>query len=373
MTLSVTLAGCGDLIEPLDGESEESPEQGNESDGSNEDDEPDSEPSDSDDDQVYEDESIGGEVIIAEATSEHLSALRHTYTWNDESPGDECNVHVELETAGDEEIVVDMEARIYDEDGTELSSTYYTDETSPKPGDTAVYSFPFNNCEDAAAYELEIGGFGDEGDESNVPNGSDTLTIDDFEDYDSRGLPGSWTLDGGGSAGVSASAALHEDSSQGLRQEGNSNVRSFPDQGLSNYPKDGREVSVLMRPDSNASQPWILVGMEDDVWSTETPGWRLIIDPDGGIRIARETGSGAEILAKNSRLPSLVGEIVDCRFIADSSDGFEFWIQDLDGSTLGSVSTSETVGIADEMSIGFRSTQSVDWDWPRLVDGESEE
>lgn len=361
VTLSLTLAGCGDRLESI---SDESPEQGNESTG--DDDEPDSEPIDTDDDQIYEDKSVEGEVTTSEAASEYLSALRHTYTWDDDPPGDSCNVHVQLENVGDEEVTVDMEARIYDENGVELSSTRYADEPGPTPGDIAVYSFPLSNCENTAAYELEIGGFGNE-DESDASNGSDTSIIDDFEDYNSRGLPRSWTLDGGGTADVSSSAALHEDSSQGLRQDGDSNVRSFPGQGLSNYPEDGREVSVLMRPDSSGSQPWILVGMEDDVWSTETPGWRLIIDPDGGIRIAREMDSGAEVLDKNSRLPNLVGEIVDCRFIADSSDGVTFWIQDLDGTMLGSVSTSVTDGIEDEMSIGFRSTQGVDWDWLRLV------
>ncbi|TYL36929.1 hypothetical protein CV102_19425 [Natronococcus pandeyae] len=375
VTLSVTLAGCGDLIEPIDDDSETGHEQDNGSDGSNEDgfgdDEPDSEPSDSDDDDdVYEDESIEGEVIVSEAASEYLSALRHTYTWNDDPPGDTCNVHVELENVGDEEIAASMEARIYDEEGAELASTHHPGETSPAPDDTATYSFPLSNCEGTAAYELEIDG---PGDESDVSDDLGTLMIDDFEDYNSGGLPGSWTLDGTGNADVSSTAGLHEDSSQGLRQDGDSNVRSFPGQGLPNYPEDGREVSVLMRPDSNSFQPWILVGMEDDVWSTETPGWRLIIDPDGGIRIARETGSGAEILDENSTLPSLVDKTVDCRFIADSSDGVEFWVQDLDGSTLGSVSTSETDGIEDEMSIGFRSSQGVDWDWPRLVDGESGE
>lgn len=257
--LSVTLAGCGDLIEPMDDESEETPKQNNATDENNEDDtEPASEPSDLDDDNS-----------------------------------------------------------------------------------------------------------GNESDESVIPA---ALRIDDFEDYDKGGQLGPWTLDGSGNVGVSSSAALHEDSSQGIRQNGDSNIRSFPGQGLPNYPEDGRVVSVLMRPDSNTSQPWILLGMEDDVWATETPGWRLIVDPTGGMRIARGTGNGVEILDKYTRLPNLVDRTVDCQFVADSSIGVGFRIQDLDGTVLGTVSTSVTDGIADEMSIGFRSSQGVDWDRLRFVD-----
>lgn len=265
--LSVTLAGCGGLIEPMDNESEESPEQNNTTDKNNEDDtenetEPASEPSDLDDD--------------------------------------------------------------------------------------------------------------DSGNESEESVNPATLIIDDFEDYDSGGQLGPWTLDGNGTVGVSSSAALHEDSSQGIRQNGDSNIRSFPGQGLPNYPEDGRVVSVLMRPDSNTSQPWILLGMEDNVWATETTGWRLIVDPNGGIRIARETENGVEILDKNTRLPNLVDRTVNCQFVADSSKGVAFRIKDLDGTVLGTVSTSVTDGIADEMSIGFRSSQGVDWDRLRFVDSESD-
>ncbi|WP_121743474.1 hypothetical protein [Natronorubrum halophilum] len=386
--LSVTLAGCGDFIESTDDETGENPEQDNGPDENSEndtenddeqdkgtdendtenDDEQDNESSDSDDDdQVYEDTSIEGEVIISEAVSEALSAPRHAYSWNDDPPGDGCNVHVELENADDDEIVVNMEARIYNADGAKLASTYYADEPGPSPNDTAIYSFPLSNCKDAAAYELEID---DPSNESDEPDDLAALMIDDFEDYDSGGQLGPWTLDGTGNANVSSSAALHEDSSQGIRQRGDSNVRSFPGQGLPNYPEDGREISVLMRPSSNTVQPWILLGMEDDVWSTETPGWRLIIDPNGGIRIGRETGSGVEIHDMNSRLPNLVDKTIDCRFIADSSKGVAFRIQELDGTILGTVSTSVTDGIADEMSIGFRSTQGVDWDWLRFAESD---
>lgn len=361
-TVPATLAGCGDLIDSGDDESEESHEQsGNATESNASDNESIDEQSDTDDEQLHEDESIAGEVIVSEDLRGRLEALRHTYTWKGDSQSNNCSVHVELENVGDEEVSRDVEARIYDEEGAELASSYYPDEVGPGPGETEVYSFSLSNCRETAAYELEIGGF------SNESGGSDTLLIDNFEAYD-RGYLSSWTVDGGGTAELSPSAALHEDSSQGLRQDGDSNVRSFPGQGLANYPEDGREVSVLMHPDPNTAQPWILVGMEDDVWSTETPGWRLIIDPDGSIRIARETGNGAEILDEDARLPSFVGETVDCRFIADSADGFEFWIQDLDGSVLGLVSTDETDGIEDEMSIGLRSTQGVDWDWLRLVD-----
>jgi hypothetical protein len=360
-TLSIALAGCGD--------DEESPDQSDDSDANdsgtddsgNESDEP---TDDADDEQVYEDDSIEGDVTLSGDASESLSARRHTYTWADEPPADHCYVHLELENEGDEEPTLDMEARIYDDDGGELSSTRHTDETAPGPGDAVVYSFSLSNCEETAAYELEVGDV-ETDDES---EDADELVIDDFEEYDQGRLVGPWTLDGAGDADVSSSAALHEDSSQGLRQDGNSNVRSFPDQGLPNYPEDGREVSVLVRPESGASQPWILVGMEEDVWSTQTPGWRLIVDPSGEIRLGRETGSGVEILEEDSTVPSLADETVDCRFVFDSSEGVEFWIQDLEGSTLGSVRTSETDGIDDEMSIGFRSTSGADWDWLRLVD-----
>ena len=357
-TLSIALAGCGD--------DEESPDQSDDSDANdsdaddagNESDEP------TDDEQVYEDDSLEGDVTFSGDASESLSARRHTYTWADEPPADHCYVHLELENEGDEEPTLDMEARIYDDDGGELSSTRHADETAPGPGDAEVYSFSLSNCEETAAYELEIRDV-DTDDESEDADG---LMIDDFEAYDGGDLSGPWTLDGTGDADVSSSAALHPDSSQGLRQEGDSNVRSFPGQGLPSYPEDGREVSVLVRPESGASQPWILVGMEDDVWSTRTPGWRLIIDPSGEIRLGRETGSGAEILEEDSTVPNLADETVDCRLVLDSSEGVEFRIQDLDGATLGSVRTSETDGIDDEMSIGFRSTSGADWDWLRLVD-----
>jgi hypothetical protein len=373
--LSVALAGCGDLADSFDDSEDGGEENGNatESDGDDEasadgdDSESARESTDSDDD-LYEDESIDGDVLLAEELSDALSARRHTFTWTDDPPGDECYVHVELENVGDDALETDMRARLFDEDGTELASTSYAGESSPEPGETDAYSLSLGNCEDAAAYEIEIGDSDEvvEGSESEAP---ETL-IDDFETYDGGDLRAAWTLDGGGSVDVASSAALHEESTQGLRQEGDSNVRSFPGQGLANYPADGREVSILMRPDANTAQPWILVGMEDDVWSTETPGWRLIIDPGGSIRIARETGSGAEVLDEDTQLPSMVDETVDCRFVADSSGGFEFWIQDLDGSTLGYVSTAESEGIADEMSIGFRTTEGVDWDWLRLADDE---
>ncbi|WP_394742837.1 hypothetical protein [Natronococcus roseus] len=365
-TLSIALAGCGD-DEASPDQSDES--DANESDGDdsgtddsgNESDEP---TDDADDEQVYEDDSIEGDVTLSGDAGESLSARRHTYTWADEPPSDYCHIHVELENEGDEEPTLDMEARIYDDDGGELSSTRYADETAPEPGEAEVYSFSLSNCEETAAYELEVGDV-DEDDES---EDADELAIDDFEAYDGDDLEGPWTLDGTGDADVSSSAALHEDSSQGLRQGGDSNVRSFPDQGLPNYPEDGREVSVLARPESGASQPWILVGMEEDVWSTQTPGWRLIVDPSGEIRLGRETGNGVEILEEDSTVPNLADETVDCRFVFDSSEGVEFRIQDLEGATLGSVHTSETDGIDDEMSIGFRSTSGVDWDWLRLVD-----
>ncbi|MDG5820719.1 hypothetical protein [Natronococcus sp. A-GB7] len=365
-TLSIALAGCGD--------DEASPDQSDESDANdsdandsdtddsgNESDEP---TDDTDDEQVYEDDSIEGDITLSGDVSESLSARRHTYTWADEPPTDHCHVHAELENEGDEEPTLDMEARIYDDDGVELSSTRYTDETAPEPGDAEVYSFSLSNCEETAAYEVEIGDVETDDESEDV----DELVIDDFEEYDQGRLVGPWTLDGAGDADVSSSAALHEDSSQGLRQDGDSNVRSFPDQGLPNYPEDGREVSVLVRPESGASQPWILVGMEEDVWSTQTPGWRLIVDPSGEIRLGRETGSGVEILEEDSTVPNLADETVDCRFVFDSSEGVEFRVQDLEGTTLGSVRTSETDGIDDEMSIGFRSTSGADWDWLRLVD-----
>ncbi|WP_306052039.1 hypothetical protein [Natronococcus wangiae] len=364
-TLSVPLAGCADLVESIDNEGSE-PTESNEST-----DELVNESSEStDDEQLYEDESVEGDAIIAESLSDSLSALRHTYTWRGEERGDECSVHVELKNTGDEEVNSDIDVRIYNENETELASVYFPNETSPQPGETGVYSFPLTNCAGTASYELEIS---EPGDGDGGSNASETPLIDDFEGYDSGTLPTAWTLDGGGDATVTADAALHEDSTQGLRQAGDSNVRSFPGQGLPNYPEDGREVSVLMRPSPDTAQPWILFGMEEDVWSTETPGWRLIIDPQGSIRIARETGSGAEILAEYSRMPSLVDETVDCRFVADSSNGIEFWIQDLDGTVLGYVSTDETEGIEDEMSIGFRSSQGVDWDWSRLGTAESGE
>ncbi|AGB39962.1 hypothetical protein [Natronococcus occultus] len=364
-TLSIALAGCGDVLDADEEGESDANGQSDTDDGNGADDgtqSADTNGPDEDDD-LHEDDSIEGEVVLTDAASDVLSTERHTYTWADDPPSDRCYVHVELETVGDEEFVFDAVVRIDDEDGTEITSTRYTEETSPEPGETAVYSLSLTNCEATAAYEVEI----DESDESDDADDTDGLLIDDFEEYDDSPA-GPWTLDGTGDVEITSSAALHPDSSQGLRQSGDSNVRSFPGQGLPNYPEDGSEVSVLVRPDSDASQPWLLVGMEDDVWSTETSGWRLIVDPSGEIRLGRETGEGVEILDSDSQVPGLVDEIVDCRFVADSDDGFEFRIQDLDGATLGSVSTDETAGIDDEMSVGFRSTDGADWDWPRLVD-----
>jgi hypothetical protein len=401
-TLSIGLAGCGGVIEPLDEEESDQDSEDNETseetaenetsdngseqtdasagndtddvDGENESDiesnESDTESNESADDaEEYEDESIEGEVHLSETADESLSATRHAYTWTDGSSRDSCNIYVELENTTDEEFLIEIEARLYNETETEIATVQQEDETGPEPNGTAVYSISSDDCENTAAYELEISNLRSENDESESDT-TDTPVIDDFEEYDSGELSSSWTIDGSGSADVDLSAALDDNSTRGIRQDGESQIRSFPGQGLTEYPENGREVSVLMRPDSNTVQPWIMVGMENDSWSTETPGWRLIVHMQGGIRITRDTGDGSEVLAEETQIDIVPDEVYDMRFVFDSDAGVGFRVLNNSGTELASIFTDETVGITEEMSIGLRSTQGVDWDRLQHVDSE---
>jgi hypothetical protein len=367
-TLSAAFAGCGTLTDDedengSDGENESATDDSNET--ATDDDGQDNESTESEDD-LHPDESISGEVLLSEAAAESLSALRHTYTWNDDPPGDECKVHAELENVGDEAIAVAMDARVYDDDGAELTSTRYADQQSPEPGETGVYSIALNNCEGAAAYELEIGEV-DEADETDEVDETTALTIEDFEDYSGGDLSRSWTLDGTGDADISADAAIHEDSTQGLRQEGTSQIRSFPGQGLESYPADSREVSILMRPDANTEQPWIFVGLDDDEWNTGTDNWRLEVHMSSGIRIVRDAGDRT-VLAEDYEYEFTAGDVYDLRWTFDSGEGIEFYVLDDSSAVVAHASTSETTGIDDEMSLGLRTSHGVDWDLIRSVD-----
>jgi hypothetical protein len=386
--LSAALAGCGSLADDEPDESSDGENESDESDGSNEtdveddddvdiedgneaddgDDGEQTDESDENEDDLHEDESITGEVLLSETAEESLSALRHTYTWNDDPPSDECQVHAELETVGDEAITVEMEARVYNEDGAELTSTRYADQQSPAPGETGVYSIALNNCEEAAAYELEIGDVDDDDDgEADESDEQESLTIDDFEGYSGGDLSQAWTVDGTGSADVSPDAAIHENSTQGLRQEGTSQIRSFPGGGLERYPEDGREVSILMRPDANTEQPWIFVNLDDDEWNTATDNWRLEIHMSSGIRIVRDAGDRT-VLAEDYEYEFTAGDVYDCRFTLDSDDGVEFYVLDESEAVVAHASTSETTDIDDEMSLGLRTGQGVDWDLIRSID-----
>lgn len=110
-----------------------------------------------DEEAVYEDESIDGEVVLSDGADRHLEVERHTFTWDDEPPSELCQVHAMLANASGAELTVSMTARVFDADGNELSSTTKAATEGPEPGvDDAVYAFELNNCPETAAYELEI-------------------------------------------------------------------------------------------------------------------------------------------------------------------------------------------------------------------------
>ena len=211
-------------------------------------------------------------------------------------------------------------------------------------------------------------------DDEPEPDPAEEVLIDDFESYASGHLPKHWTVDGSGTADVDSSAALHPDSTQGVLQNGSSQIRSFPGQGLENYPLDGREISVLMQPDSSTSQPWIMLALESDHWSTEIDNWRFELHMDSGIRIVDGSGGGRDIVATDWEYSFNTGETYDCRIIPDTSSGIEFAVLNENGSVVASASTSETKMLGDEMSIGLRcggGSRSVRWDHLRLIGDDS--
>lgn len=208
--------------------------------------------------------------------------------------------------------------------------------------------------------------------ESDPGTDPETDVIDDFESYDAGQLPVNWTTDGSGSVDVDASAALHDDSEQGVHQEGSSQLRSFPGQGLDRYPEDGVELSILMELDSRSRQPWVLINLEDDDWSTETESWRFEIHPDSGIRIVYDDHGDRDVRDSDSDYSFSTGETYDLRFVLDSSEGIEFRVLDSGESEVASASTSDTERIDDEMSIGLRSGRSVRWDYARLLEDAEE-
>ncbi|MFU8866426.1 carboxypeptidase-like regulatory domain-containing protein [Natronococcus sp.] len=161
-SLSALLAGCSALgDEQSDGdetdtETDDTDDAGDtEESGGGED--PETETDVEDEQKVYEDESMPGEVVLSDEADRHLEAVRETFSWMNESPGDTCHVHVMLANDSGADLTVDMTARIYDEDGTELSSTTSAGVAGPEPDeDDAVYSIELNNCEATAEYELEV-------------------------------------------------------------------------------------------------------------------------------------------------------------------------------------------------------------------------
>jgi hypothetical protein len=185
VSLSAALAGCSALeddSEDVNGdENETDPDAEDDSaeDGPAENDSADADGNESetedDEQELIEDESVSGTIILSDGASDRVAVVRDTFTWIDESPSDQCQVHVMLENTGDAELTVDMVARIYDEDGTELASSTETDVEGPDPSeDDAVYSFDLDDCEGTAEYEFEIATVDadedDEPSESNEPD-----------------------------------------------------------------------------------------------------------------------------------------------------------------------------------------------------------
>lgn len=195
-----------------------------------------------------------------------------------------------------------------------------------------------------------------------------TTIIDDFEEYRSGHLPTNWTIDGSGSADVDSSAALHADSSQGVLQKGSSQIRSFPGQGLDRYPEDGKEFTVLTEFDSDTKQPWILLNLDTDYWSTETNNWRFEFHMNSGIRLVYADGDGRDILSTDDTYSFSTNTTYEAHILPDSTAGMEFWITDGTGNVVASTSTMQTKDIDPEMNIGFRSSRSVRWDYAQIIE-----
>ncbi|MFC4440185.1 MULTISPECIES: carboxypeptidase-like regulatory domain-containing protein [Natrialbaceae] len=215
VSLSAVLAGCGALEDDSDGEGENETdrefEDDDDSDVKNTDDS-DAEDTDgsdtggedetdSDEQKMHEDESVAGTILLSDDAEHHLAVVRHTFTWASEPPSDHCHVHVMVENTSDAEMTIDMEARIYGEDGTELSATTDTGVEGPGPGDDdTVYSLELDNCEGTVEYDFEVtdvhadddepdesdeqddSGAQDEADEPNDDNTDETDGSDESED-----------------------------------------------------------------------------------------------------------------------------------------------------------------------------------------------
>lgn len=207
VSLSAVLAGCGALEDDSgdEGGNETDPEfeDGDDSDVENTDDSDaeDTDDSDtagedetdSDEQKMHEDESVAGTILLSGDAEDHLAVVRHTFTWASEPPSDQCHVHVMIENTSDAEMTIDMEARIYEEDGTELSSTTDTGVEGPGPGDDdTVYSLELDNCEGTVEYEFEITAVradDDEPNESDEQDDSDTQDEADESDDDDADEP----------------------------------------------------------------------------------------------------------------------------------------------------------------------------------------
>ncbi len=140
-----------------------------------------------DEQQMHEDESMPGKVVLSDEADRHLRVVRETFSWMYESPSDTCHIHVMLANDSGADLTVDMTARIYNGDGTELSSTTSADTEGPEPGeDDAVYSLELNNCEATAEYELEIAGVDATGDfeEEAVDDEADEETAEETDETD---------------------------------------------------------------------------------------------------------------------------------------------------------------------------------------------
>lgn len=213
VSLSSLLAGCSasdddsdddgnsdeneDTDEEFDNDSDaedsdaETDNDGEESDNDSDTEDSDTEADDDGEEEMHEDESIPGQILLSDDAIDHIDVVQYAFSWLGESSSDQCHVHIMLENTSDAELVVDMEAQIFDEDGTDLSSNRETGVTGPEPGeDDAVYSFQLDNCEETAEYRLDISNLEvtddstedddadeDEEDENDVVAGTHTLRV----------------------------------------------------------------------------------------------------------------------------------------------------------------------------------------------------
>ena len=303
----------------------------------------------------------GGTTYTPDA---HLSTENVWFAWDVLSPG--CNAMESSQQTEGETLPPGEWQFALHEDGEQTDPT--------------IIDASFHEYKDWPGDEMKIGIWaGRSGDEvvfddiqfidgiPEAPRDTTSTTIDDFEGYGSGELPTNWTTEGSGSVDISSSAALDSDSTQGVHQHNSSQIRSFPGQGLDRYPEDGETLSVLMRPDSSTKQPWILLNLDEDIWSTETSNWRFEIHMDSGIRIVHHDGTDRDIRATDSSVTFSPDTIYECRITPDSANGIDFAVLDETGTTIVQTSTADTFDIDPEMNVGLRSSSSVQWDLMQLI------